>query len=403
VRAYVLVGLIATAACQTGASYSSATRFARTQRGATHDVRVARDVDLRAWAAPEGAGGAAIGGNAPIETVLVDPRQRWVLACTTDPESGTVVVRPPQWRFVLGSGPGYALGAVYAVDASGDRLVVKSGASTLLVDIPSLHARALEGAEPPAGFSQDGRRLVYRSGSNLVRLDLASNISARVKLPAGEAGDLQVDTTGRWAMVAMARVDADKNGTVSFGDYQWPRPFRCGHVTSLADMANDPIERIWVDLQNDAFRDDPAILRMVGDRALTRDGHQLRLDGTLYGPRDCTEGINVVCMVESPLATLLDCGRSRRPSTLALVGPAPMVIPGQAFLAAPRDAPIARTGEFCPGGAAPCVELATGRKRKDDTPLPAIGVHDGLQWYAGTPTHLLVGHPDHGPVHWQPR
>ena len=355
-----------------------------------------------------------IGTADPLDHAEADPHGRWVLVCQSRDDALS-------WYFVLGAGKGIRLEEVLAVSDNGDFMVVRLDGVTALVDVVGAKASRLSNAASLAGFSKDSKRVVYVEPgppARLVRRDLASGIATRVAIPAGVAGAIDVDTSGAWAMVAMARHDENGNGTLEFNYYGWRKEHQCS--ASRPSLFADPIDILWIDLETGEVRDDPRILRVAGGHVIEQHEAKLFLDRKPIGPTDCSwdrvlGGLVVLGVVEAPPRLLIWCAGSTG-KTISLVDDKRVLakLPGHwMFPTHTRVAPMLAGPEACLGLGEnndlfldSCIDLASG-KRSTKRRLPlAMGVHDGRWWLAHDDQgRTLVGPPEatHGPLRWHLR
>ena len=364
------------------------------------------------WPAGPRDDAAAIGTEHPIRWAHIDEKRRWVLLCDQREDTngnGTVgdtrvdgideYGDAPAMHLVLGSGPGRAVDAVLAISPTGDHLAIATDRAVALLDVEKHVAHRLPGARPVAVFSGDGKRLVYVTEHDIVRRELATGAETRVPLPAGEPALANLDTPGRWLVLALARGN-DKGMTWLTADWGLRPVCALGMVHFGVDLRR-PTDKVWIDLDHGTVRDDQTIVRIVGDHVLARPSiGELDVDGKRVSPRDC-EKVATLAVHESPFAMLIGCTPKEGKSRVELLGPKHTSFPALLFTNAIEQlAPMADERESCGVPDKWCVDMLTGARREDDFKEPTV---EGSVTYAHTATHVLIGAEKQGPLHWHVR
>lgn len=379
--------------------------------------------DEQALPAGDAADGAPIATADPIQWALGDPARRWVVVCqaradtdhdgvvgnVTHPDPMVALGDAPATYLVLGSGPGRPIDAVVRVAHDGDHLLVRIDGALAVVDATTRRARRLPDATAIAAFSGDGTRLVYvdrEAPPHLVRRELATGAETRRDLPAGKPALLDLDTSGRWAVVAIAR--GGDRGT-RFLDASWPQRYPCAlnPIRGWTDVGYDtrePVERVWIDLDTGVTRDDPELVRVVADHAVARHDDAVLVDGErIAGCRTS----NVLGVHEAPFAVLVGCWDGARERTLLVGGRKRIELDGRIGAGALRLqlAAMIHDREDCEDLPRTCFDVVTGRRRARRFVLLPYdrAIAGGERRYEATRTHLLVGAPDRGPLRWRPQ
>ena len=308
----------------------------------------------------------------------------------------------PAWRFVLGAGKGIVLDDLEAVSPNGDYLVAGWHGQTSLFDIRASKVIPLTPGRSVTGFSADGERVVYVDHRKLVRRDLASGQSVHLALPEGKPHLIDVDTSGSWAMVTLERRDQE----ITYGGVD--TKFCGGRPTETINAYVPRGVPVWIDLATGEAREDNHIIRIAGGLVFARKDEHLFLDDKPLGPKDCSGGVSLLGVVESPMRALVGCARPKGAKTLVLVAPKGTLVEVDAPLsgtASSQLAPMLTGRELCAQMAGiedTCIDLTTGAVRRRTAPPNPYGLHDGVWWYAYAETgKMLVGPGENGPLHWQ--
>jgi len=249
-----------------------------------------------------------IGTAGPVELLAASSSGAWVALCQGEPRSATLV---------LGSGTGEAIADVYAQDASGRYVVVRSAAGVVsLVDalngtrvdlsalgVDARRARLDYAAHRSFGFSGDGQQLVYlrRQGSQsqVVLRQLADGTERSFAAGAGEVFRLRLSADARFVSLDVLREDTTKNGKLD-----WPTPEEAttrnvcqpSPLPKLRSYAyqgrGDNLSRAVVSLADGTLRDVPDLVTPLGPQLLVREADgSLRLDEggkrSAFAPASC--------------------------------------------------------------------------------------------------------------------
>jgi hypothetical protein len=384
------------------------------------EVPPVEPVDASVWSTDplplpvgERADTAPIGGSNPILWATADPKRRWTVTCEQRNDTngnGAIDERQirdlafvsgdtPSLYLVLGSGAGLAIDALHAISPTGDHLVVSIENAYALVDVEAHLAHRLPATTTQAIFSGDGKRLVYISGAEIVRRDLSTGLETRRALPRGVPVAMDLDTSGRWLVIALAR--GGERG-VRYLDVTWPQGWTCElGLPHLGKDLREPAEKVWIDLDRGDVNEDQSIVRIVGDHVISRPAlDRVVVDGKPAGPKDCTR-MQVVGVHEAPFAILLQCVGTK--SRVVLVGPRTgswneVLMPIDVIR---QLAPMVHEREDCMVLGDACLDVVSGVRRPREFVLFPMGEHGDEAWYDGTRTHLLVGSAKHGPLHWR--
>jgi hypothetical protein len=236
-----------------------------------------------------------IGASGPAELLAASSSGAWVALCQGEPRSAALV---------LGSGSGEAISDLYAQDATGRHVIVRSPQGTVVlidavsaarVDLSALgvdarRARSDYAAHRSFSFSADGLRLAYlrKQGtqSSLVLRLLADGSERIFAVGAGEVFKLRLSADARFVSLDVLREDTTKNGKLD-----WPTPEEpaikavcpTSPLPKLRSFAyqgrGDSLSRAVLSLADGALREVPDLVTPLGGALLVRESDgSLRLD-----------------------------------------------------------------------------------------------------------------------------
>ncbi len=262
--------------------------------------------------------GALIGTAGATRLLAAGPDGEWVALCqarTDDDHDGAIAVsfglhgnlegdRPHQY-LVIGGGEGATIRGLEAISRDRRRLVIETEEGLWAIEPATGSAWELEEADDDryrsssaVAFSADGERVAYRSGTEVVVVDLAHGARTRTEVGDWVRGIDAVDLSGRWVGLLALRdgVDDLASSLSSYDESCWGR--------APALVPGRALERRWVDVSLGQIVD--RVAWGDGDRALSIDADgALALGAVALTDPGCDPWVDAI--TERPLRALYRC------------------------------------------------------------------------------------------------